>query len=403
MSVAAGPRAISLGGVRTAVRRLELLWPVLITALVYVAFIGAQLDSAHGNPAILIHFGRVFTAVTHPPAGDPIVAAKGYDGQLYWLQAQDPLLLHASTIARLAATSPSYSLQRVAYPALAWLLAGGRDGALPWTLLIVNLLAVLGLTAAFSVYARRRGHHPAWALVVGLSPGLLVSSILDLSDVLATTTMLGALMCARRDRWWGAGALLSLSVLSREPMMLAVAAVGLELAWRGVQMLPSWSQVAGLVRRAWPALALPTAAYLGWHHYVSTLAVPHIAGAAASTVDMPIFPPFIGLWSAAEQAARHLTSTSAFVLPYCALIAAGILISVALLLRRGPSAPVAMAALYGVLVISAIGFGDQVELTRYTMPMFLALLLAGLEQRSRSALTVAACASAMTVLLPLFI
>jgi hypothetical protein len=91
MSVAAGPRAISLGGVRTAVRRLELLWPVLITALVYVAFIGAQLDSAHGNPAILIHFGRVFTAVTHPPAGDPIVAAKGYDGQLYWLQAQDPL------------------------------------------------------------------------------------------------------------------------------------------------------------------------------------------------------------------------------------------------------------------------------------------------------------------------
>jgi hypothetical protein len=62
-----------------------------------------------------------------------------------------------------------------------------------------------------------------------------------------------------------------------------------------------------------------------------------------------------------------------------------------------------MAALYGVLVISVIVFGDQIELTRYTMPMFLALALAGLEQRSRSALAIAASASAMTILLPMLI
>jgi hypothetical protein len=401
MSIAAAGRPVSGDGIRTAVRRLELVWPVLITALVYIAFIGAQLASAHGNPAVLIQFGRVFTAVTHPPAGDPIVAAKGYDGQLYWLQAQDPLLLHASTIARLAATSPSYSLQRVAYPALAWLLAGGQNGALPWTLLLINLISLFGLTAAVCVYARRLGRHPAWALVVGLCPGLLVATSRDLSDVLATTTMLGAFMCVRRDRWW-AGLLLSISVLSREPMALAIAAVGLELGWRGVRMLPSASQIVGLIRRSWPALVLPTAAYLGWHHYVATLPVPHTHG-AASVADHPIFPPFIGLWSAADGALRHLGPASVFVLPYCALVAAGVLVSLALLLRRGPSAPVTMAALYGVLVISVIVFGDQIELTRYTMPMFLALALAGLEQRSRSALAIAASASAMTILLPMLI
>jgi hypothetical protein len=401
VSVHADARSLSFTGVRAAARRLELAWPVLATALVYLVFIGAQLSSAHGNPAILIQFGRHFLSSTHPPAGAPIVPHKGYDGQLYWLFASDPLLLHASTIVRLAQTSPTYSLQRVAYPALAWLLAGGRDGALPWTLLIVNLLAVLGLTAAFAAYARRRGWNPAWALVVGLSPGLLVSTSRDLSDVVATTCMLGGLMAFRRHRSWWAALLLSVAVLAREPMMLAVVAIGVELAWRCARALPAWAEVRAIVRRSWPTLLVPAAAYLGWRYYVATLPVPVVHGAAGTLADAPILPPFRGLFIAAEHAWRAGGPRAAFILPYLALTGAGVISSLAIL-RRGPSAPSVMAALYGVLVVPVLVFSDQIELTRYTMPMFIALLLAGLERRSRGALAVSASATAMVALLPLF-
>jgi hypothetical protein len=400
MSLTATQPRLSHDGVRAAARRLDVVWPTLVTALVYAIFLGALLASAHGNPATLISFGHRFLHSTRPPAGTPIVSGPGYDGQGYWLQATDPLFLHASTIARIATTQPAYSLQRMAYPALAWLLAAGHDGALPWTMLIVNLLAVLGLTAGVSVYARRCGRNPGWALVAGLCPGLLVATSRDLTDVLATVCMLGGLMCVSRRRTWWAALLLMVAVLSREPMTLAVVAVAAELGWRCLRARRSWTQVRSLVRETWPALVLPAAAYVGWKLYADTLPLPVIHGVAGSIADAPILPPFNGLRLAAQSALTTGGPGAIFTLVYLGLTAAGILASLAVL-RRGLSAASVMAALYAVLVLPLLVFGDQIALTRYTMPMFLALLLAGLERRSRSALVISATATATIVLLPL--
>jgi hypothetical protein len=403
MSVHAQARTISSAGLRAAVGRCPVAAPVLITALIYLAILGPQLSGAHGNPDVFIQFGRLLKTTIHAPAGAPIGPGWGYDGQLYWLQAADPLLRHPSTIAGLAQVSPAYSLQRVAYPAFAWLLAAGRDSELGWSLLAVNLLAVLGLTAAFSVYARGRAWNPAWALVIGLSPGLLLATSRDLSDVLAATCMMGGLMCWRSQHPWRAAALLTVSVLSREPMALVVAAVGIELAVRCVRALPSWTQAAALLRRGLPVVVIPTAAYLAWRAYASGLPLPHPHGAgasAASITDRPLFPPFNDFWVAARAAIQHGPGPAAFVLPYLALTAAAVVVSVGLL-RRGPSAPVVTAVLYGCLVLPVIFLTDQLALTRYTMPLFLALLLAGLEQRSRPALAICAGSTAMLALLPL--
>jgi hypothetical protein len=400
MSLTATQPRLSHDGVRAAARRLELIWPTLLTAFVYAIFIGALLASAHGDPAILIQFGERFLHSTRPPAGAPIMPGPGYDGQGYWLQASDPLFLHASTIARIAATQPAYSLQRMAYPALAWVFAAGRDGALPWSLLIVNVLAVLGATAVTTAYARRCGRSPAWALVVGLCPGLLVATSRDLSDVVATAFMVAGLICFNRSRAKSAGLLLSVAVLAREPMALAVLAVGVELTWCCVRVLPTWSQAGAILRRSWPAVVLPAGAYIGWKLYVTSLALPVVHGSSGSSVDTPIWPPFNGLRLAAEAAFSGGGPGAVFILAYIALTVIGILVSIALL-RRGPSAPVVMAALYAVLVLPVLFFGDQIALTRYTMPMFLALLVAGLERRSRSALAISAAATATIALLPL--
>jgi hypothetical protein len=389
---------VSFGGLRSALGRLGILWPVLASAVVLLAFAGTEIAADHGNPAALVQFGTQFVRTTHPPAGDPIQKGPGYDGQLYWLQAHDPLLLRRSTAIRLQTVSAGFPLRRPAYPALAWLLAGGQASLLAWSLLAINVIAILSLTAAFAVYARRRGWNPAWAFVIGLSPGIVVSATRDLSDVLATCAMFAGLLAFNRRRAWLAGGLLAVAALAREPMVLSAVAVALALTaecWRS----RSLRGAAAIVRRGWPAVALPVAAYVGWGAYLRTL--PPSTGTGGATGDTPIFPPFRDFYVAAQHAlASGSVAHILFVLPYLALTAGAIVLAL-WMLRRGRTAALWMTVLYGVLVMPTIFLTDGIALTRYTAPLFLCLMLAGLENRSRPAIAIAAGATAMTFLLPI--
>ena len=134
----------------------------------FLALLLVQLGVYHGDVAGLVTFGHHHVADTHPPAGTPITSADGYDGQLYWIQAHDPLLLHRATIARLAHAYPGYFLQRPAYPALAFVLSGGQASVLPWSMLAINVICFLGLTAAVSRWAVAHGRSACWGAVMGL-------------------------------------------------------------------------------------------------------------------------------------------------------------------------------------------------------------------------------------------
>ena len=123
--------------------------PVLIVAAVLGLIIWSQLAvGGGGNLTVFVVFGRMFASAIHPPAGTLLNTATGYDGQFFYVQALDPLLLHDATVHALSAAGAAFRMQRVAYPALAYLLAGGRPSAVPFGLLAVNVLIVLGLTAA---------------------------------------------------------------------------------------------------------------------------------------------------------------------------------------------------------------------------------------------------------------
>ena len=135
----------------------------------------------------------------------------------------------------LTSSGAGFRLQRVAYPALAYAFAAGQAGVLPWSLLAINIIAVLGITAGFARWAARRGISPWWALAVGLLPGFVVATVGDMSDVIATGAMLGGLMLWQGGRRWPAAGLLALATLAREPMILAAGAVAVEAAahaWR---------------------------------------------------------------------------------------------------------------------------------------------------------------------------
>ena len=332
MSLTASRRPVSVDGIGGATARLAVAWPTLVTAAWLSMLVLAALAQGHWNPYVFVQFDHRWASLLPIPHGAPLYSS-GFDGQLYWQQARDPLLLHHATIAELARTFPGYHLQRVAYPALAWLLAAGDDALLPWTMLGINVAAVLGTTFAFSLYARDKGWNPAWALAVGLMPGFLMPVLRDLSDVLAMACMFGALLAWERGRAWLTGALIAVAALSREPMALAILAIAIDLAGRGYRARSDRSQVRAIIRHGWPAIVIPVAAFLGWQQYIHTLHAPLAAAAEA-----PVLPPFNDfLITARAVIDQHQLGPTIWVLAFFVLTLAGLIVAFANL-RFGTSA-----------------------------------------------------------------
>ena len=289
----------------------------------------------------------------------------------------------------------AFRLQRVAYPALAYLFAAGRTTALPWSLLVVNLVVVLALTGGFAIYARRNGWLPWWSLAVGLLAGLLTGTLRDLSDPLAVAAMVAGLVMWRRGTRWWAAALLTLAILAREPMALAVVAVGIDAAVRGWRGRGEPGALRRATRVAWPAVAIPAVVFIAWHAYLDA----RYGGNLASS-SLAFAAPFRGAWDEVRHAVHDPSARNiAWDLAYLALMGAGILVALART-WRGVTASGVAAGLFGLLLLVLV-FGDQWSYTRLSAPMFAALLLSGLERRDRLALGVCAAAAGLTVLAPL--
>jgi hypothetical protein len=366
--------------------------PVVVVALVLALLVGARLIADHGNPTGFILFGRSFAADTHPPQGALIASNYGYDGQFFWVQARDPLLLHNATVAALH--SQAFRLQRMAYPLLAALFAAGQADAIPWTLLALNLAVLLAITATFAVYARSRGWSGWYAALVGLAPGLALATMRDLSDPLATAAALAGLIAFERDRRWWAAALLTLAVLSREVMVAAVMAVALDsVIWYWHRRDRPGSIRQGL-RRSWPPVVVPAIAFLGWQVYIDSRYGGNVLSTAQSM--MVPFDNFL-------QEARHALRQDAplegvWDLCYLALTLAAMAVAVRLAWRRVTAA--SLAAVLFAASLTLLLFSDEWNDTRLSAPLFVVVLLVGLEQRDRLAVRVCALAAALTVLIP---
>jgi len=397
------PISIRAGGLRLQLDGTSVAGPVLVVAVVLGFLIGGRLLVYHGNPTGLIQFGQRFVQYTHPPRGAIVASPTGYDGQFFWTAAQDPLLLHAGTIANLDRAGGAYRLQRMAYPALAYILALGQPQAIPWTLLIVNVLAILGITTGFAVYARSRGWSTWWALAIGLQPGFLLATMRDLSDPVATASMLGGLLMWQLRRSWWAAALLVIAVLAREPMTLAVVAIAVDAVarwWRSRREPGAFWRAA---RNAWPAVVVPAAAFLAWQVHIHA----RYGGGAASTADTPDLSILRDYVVEAQRTVDHDSALgAAWDLIYLILILAGMGCAIALL-RHSITAARAAALLFA-LNTTVVLFGDQWGVSRYGLPVFAALLLGGLDQRprfaaSRVAISISVVAAAMTVFVSLAI
>ena len=271
----------------------------------------------------------------------------GYDGQFALYMALD---LPASP--EYIFESTTYRLTRIGYPLAAAGLALGQADLVPWTLVLVNVLAAIGLTFLLAVHLLGRGAPPVWALAVGLSPGLFLAVSLDTTEPLAYTLVAGAWLAASRSRIVVAGLLFGLAGVTREVTLL------FPLAWVAAALL-------GRRRRdALTVLALSLAPLV----VVRLAILAWIGYEPVARSSLPTFVPFSGFHR----------STDTVVLVLAVLLPSIVAVALCIVLARGVSAELLAVVSNGlvlVMLLPAASWFDYAAAGRITLGVLTAFCL----------------------------
>jgi hypothetical protein len=236
-------------------------------------------NHGHSSPTIDRH--------AQPSRVPGYAGANGYDGEFYYFIALDPVHAHDYLI------NPAFTYSRIAYPMVARSLALGSADAIPYTLLIINILAISIATFLLSRWLDAHGVHPAFALAYGLFPGLVFAGTSDLTEPLAFTLAAAgslAFLSPRRGATWFAAVLFATALLTRETTALFPLVFALYLAARGREALKASTGRRLTAAAAFVAIAFgPLMIYRAW--LAHWLRGPTVESAFSSHI------PFSGLWA----------------------------------------------------------------------------------------------------------
>lgn len=234
-----------------------------------------------GNWTGLFCTGDYFPAPPELAAGTLIFpASTGFDGEFYRYVAHDPWI-HKRWAGYYDAAIFRYT--RILVPALAWLLAFGRDARID-----AAYIGVIALSVFLGVYWLGRwialhGRSPAWGLGFLAMPATLVSIDRLTIDVALLALCAGVLWYSARGSAAALYALLAAAALARDTGLLLVAAYCM------------YAVSARLWRRAalFATAALPV---LAWYIYLPAhLPVPPRPG-SLRFFEYPVFGIFLKLF-----------------------------------------------------------------------------------------------------------
>jgi hypothetical protein len=310
------------------------LGPAIVAALVHAVLLVLYLVPWHFDLSALV-------CAADAKQGQPgyevvsITRGAGYDGQFYFLLAQQPPWQRRAD--RNDIDTPARQL-RVLYPALGWFLSTGDPQRLLFILPMVNLLAIGLLAYAGSVLAQGRGLSPWWGVLLPLAVNAGLPLFRDLTDVLALALI--ALVLVGWLSNWSPGSLFGLalaSLLAREVALLPLAALGLTaLCQRKVRVAAAFT-LAGVFWLAW-------AGYVGWMYN-----------------EWPMLPTDgnlgrpLSAFAAAWQHGAGPTSSRLERAKLLLTLALPPLVLLALLWRRGVEPGLLLVAGAGVVLILAAG------------------------------------------------
>jgi hypothetical protein len=342
-------------------RSARITSPWVVAAIVAVFYSLLTLPGLASNPYQFVNIGRqYYTKGTSSQAikdARPIDDRIGYDGQFYYFLAVDP------KHGRDYMDGPGVIYSRIGYPMTARALSGGNAALIPYMMVLVNILAAVGGTLAVAFFLKRRGLPPAWALLYGLFPGLILSVLRDLTEPLAFGLAAAGLLAFNprsKRRLLASAGLFGLAMLTRETVALfpAILALGLLL---GVGTASGWRERLrwGNLARAVAFAELAFAPLFLWRHLLTTVVLPHtttqesfagaehhvVEGAVGATLAALVpFHAIAGQWPWAGEDVGNLFTV---ILP--ALLWAGI--SIALLRRKLTLEPWFVLANVAVFVV----------------------------------------------------
>ena len=237
---------------------LAAIWPLdrAVTNHSFTAIIGAGIE----GPSIRLLAREVPDLVVADDAG--------HDGQQFYAVARAPFDPPRS---KPYLDTPSYRYRRILMPALAWLAAPHGGVRLIFVLMVLGLVGVALSAWALSFFPGA----PWWlAPIIGVTPGIVVSTALSLSDSLALGFTLAAFALTMHRRPMLAVWALTLGALTRETVVLAAIALA----------VTPW-----LTTRARLAyVCIPSAAVLAWTMWESHVLGQSINSGAADQFSFPL-------------------------------------------------------------------------------------------------------------------
>ncbi len=228
----------------------------VIATVAALAFALARWQTwAHGRISAFILVGRHFATPAQLPHGMPVQPTYGYDGQFFYRLALNPLNFHPTAYG--ITMDHPYRYMRIGYPALTWLVSLGQHFLVPVMLVAVNIAAIGALGYLGALFAAAGGRHALAGLLLPGYFGLITSLSRDTAEPLAAAFLLAGLLAVRARRPVLAAALLAYGALTRETVMVAVAAIAI-------------MRIIGILRRrARPgrddlAWVVPSVAFAAW-------------------------------------------------------------------------------------------------------------------------------------------
>ena len=338
--------------------------PWAIVAAVTLAYMAAIVMRSGGDPLSLAMLGTRFSE------GDP-AGTEGYDGQFAYYIARAPLDRCSQCDV------PAYRTQRIIYPVLARALALGQDGLLPYTLPLVNLIALAAGTWLTEEILARYKVSRWYALTYGLYAGQLMAARLDLNEPLAYALVQAALLLIERDRWKLGVACFALAALTKETTLVFVAGYLLLLLARR-----HWGRLAGLALGA----GIPFAA---WQVVLRLwLGDWGIGSGGAGATGWEILP-FRGLWSVGAVDLKALALLALVMVPLAVIPTLLSLWAAGRDLWRGRWHPFTTMLLANALIMLFLPqstYREFLGMLRLTTGLMMATILYGAGRRSKRSL-----------------
>ncbi|HEV2310314.1 MAG TPA: hypothetical protein VGU73_07310 [Acidimicrobiia bacterium] len=200
-----------------AVTRTSLDRPAGVAALVVlgaVVFVAIRFAAAGGGDLSHFVMGTTrFVDPAHAPRSLGLVHGQTYDGIFYYRLALDPSNLHTTAFG--IRIDLPFRFERIGYPFLAWLVSLGQAPLVPYSLVLVNLLALGAIGFLGATFARDARRHALWGLLLPGFFGLWFSVARDLTEPVSAACLLAALLAYRRGRFALAGGLFAYAALTR--------------------------------------------------------------------------------------------------------------------------------------------------------------------------------------------